>query len=97
MQEFKNSSYETYYPDGEAEFDLECRVRIDEEMIVISYDGEDEVVTYRGHSIGPGHYKLQGDGFDGSASLHRVPGADILEGSWLEGSYRGMWRIKLLR
>ena len=95
MQEFRNSKYESYYPDQAATFDDECRIRIDDDMVVVEYDNDDGVTTYRGHSVGQGHYVLKGVGFDASASLHRAPGSQVLEGSWAEEGYKGMWRITL--
>jgi hypothetical protein len=33
----------------------------------------------------------------GIATLHKIPNEDILEGSWVERGYAGMWRIRLGR
>lgn len=41
-----------------------------------------------------GHYRLTGV-FGGSATLHIAPGSSLLEGSWEENGYEGMWRIYL--
>lgn len=70
-------------------------VRIDENDIVVSYKDDDGHVVYRGVNNGDGHYELAAPERDGHATLHQLPGSDILEGFWIEGGERGMWAIFL--
>jgi hypothetical protein len=97
MDVFKQSFMDTYssgHSEG-VEYDWPCSVRIDEEMIVVEYSDDQDIVVYRGSSSGPGHYRLQKDGGRGDATLHRFPGGKILEGFWIEDVQQGMWRIRL--
>jgi hypothetical protein len=97
MEIFKKSFMDTYssgHSEG-VEYDWECSVRIDEEMIVVEYSDDQGIVVYRGSSSGQGHYRLQKDGGRGDATLHRFPGGKILEGFWIEDVQQGMWRIRL--
>ncbi len=96
MEVFK-ARMATYYAGKEADTDWPCEVRIDEEMIVLKYEGEHGRITYRGHSVGAGHYRLQADGFNGKGTLHRFPGALVLEGHWAEEGNRGMWQIEFVK
>lgn len=84
------------YHAGGVDFDWPCKVRIDDEMIVIEYMHDNELCTYRGHSTGAGHYRLQAVGFRGDGTLHRFSGAPILEGFWVEEAQQGMWRVRLV-
>lgn len=94
MEIFKRSFMTTYYADG-VDFDWPCSVRIDEDLIVVEYAGEQGPVIYRGSSLGAGHYKMRKDGGGGEATLHRFPGGEILEGFWIEDVQDGMWKIRL--
>jgi hypothetical protein len=92
-----NARMDTYYASAfEVDTDWPCEVCIDEEMIVLKYDGEHGRLTYRGHSDGAGHYHLQADGFQGKGTLHRFPGGRTLEGYWCEEGKRGMWFISFV-
>lgn len=95
MEVFDGARMDVYHSEG-VDFDWPCKVRIDEEMIVIEYMHDTERCIYRGHSSGSGHYRLQADGFRGDGTLHRFPGGSILEGFWIEEVQQGMWRIRLV-
>ena len=81
-----------YSDDGEESYP--CVVKITDDEILVEYDDEG-LVQYRGSNDGQGHFLLAAPDVEGRASLHRFPDANILEGSWVEGGYRGMWRIEL--
>lgn len=83
-----------YYSDEPASEDFPCVVKIDDNQILIEYE-DDGIVQYCGSNSSDGHLELHAPEVEGKASLHRFPGSSIVEGSWVEGSYRGMWRIKL--
>lgn len=83
-----------YYSEESGTEDYPCVVKIDESEILVEYD-DDGIRQYRGKNRGDGHFELHAPDIQGKASLHMFPGSSILEGSWVEGSYRGMWRIKL--
>ena len=83
-----------FYSDEPAAEDYPCVVKIDDNEIVIEYE-DDGIVQYRGSNRGDGHFELHATGVEGKASLHMFPGSSIIEGSWIEDGYRGMWRIKL--
>jgi hypothetical protein len=90
---WKNSTGTSYRADGKV-FDFECEVRIDTPRIVVSYEDE-RPTTYEGEEKSPGHFKLECPSKKGRATLHQMPGDDILEGYWIEDGYEGMWRIQL--
>jgi hypothetical protein len=95
MEVFKNAQMDVYHAGG-IEFDWPCTVRIDDEMLVLEYmHNNNELCTYRGHSVGVGHFRLKADGFRGDATLHRFAASTILEGFWIEEAQQGMWRIRL--
>ncbi|MDI3370419.1 hypothetical protein QLG14_14365 [Pseudomonas sp. V104_10] len=95
MEVFQKALMDTYHAGG-IEFDWPCQVRIDEDMLVIEYLYNNELCTYRGHSIGNGHYRLNAVGFRGEGTLHRFAGGLFLEGFWVEEAEQGMWRIRLV-
>lgn len=84
-----------YYTTEPASEDYPCVVRIDDQGILVEYQDNGEIRQYRGPDRGNGHFELEAIDINGRASLHMFPGSVILEGSWIEASYRGMWRIKL--
>ena len=86
-----------YYSSELASEDYPCVVRLDENRILVEYLDSNGIRQYAGRDYGNGHFQLEGVGFPGKASLHMFPESVILEGSWVEGSYRGMWRIWLER
>lgn len=81
-----------YYSNDPAEVDFPCVVKIDENEILVEYE-DDGTVQYRGRNKGTGHFELLSPDVGGKASLHMFPSSSILEGSWIEGSERGMWKI----
>ncbi len=85
----------TAYLDGtEADVNQSCKVRIDEEVIEVSYD-DDGAVVYMGKNDNTGHFKLECSNNAGKASLHMFKNDVILEGYWTEEGDEGFWRIKL--
>ncbi len=93
MHIWNNSKMSTLYYD-DASDSLPCVVKITDDEILVEYD-DDGLVQYRGPNDGSGHFVLTSEKVDGRASLHRFPDSKFLEGSWIEGVYRGMWRIEL--
>lgn len=86
---------ETFFPE-EGASDCDCEVRIDGNTLIVSYIDDGEHVVYRGDAITPGHFELTANN-GGRATLHQLyPDDEWLEGSWIEGGARGMWRIQLL-
>ena len=83
-----------YCSEDGAEENYPCVVKITDDEILVEYDDEG-LVQYRGSNDAGGHFLLAAPDVEGRASLHRFPDADILEGSWVEAGYRGMWRIEL--
>lgn len=92
---WSNSTMDTFYYDGEADISSACEVRIDDKGIVVSYEGDEGPVIYRGQAKGAGHFELRSTDVDGRATLHMFEGGKFLEGFWVEDGYEGMWRIKL--
>lgn len=92
---WKKCTMDTFYYDGEADTDSDCEVRIDGNEIVISYDGGEGPVVYKGQAKGTGHYELRSVGVEGRATLHMFEGGKFLEGFWIEDGTEGMWRITL--
>jgi hypothetical protein len=72
-----------------------CQVEIRGSKIVVSYEQHDGLVVYEGEEIAPGHFELACARKSGRATLHRVPGGNLLEGHWVQGRDQGMWRIQL--
>jgi hypothetical protein len=72
-----------------------CQVRIDGAKIVVSYEQHDGPTVYEGEEIAPGHFKLTCARKSCRATLHRLPGENLLEGHWMAGQDQGMWRIQL--
>jgi hypothetical protein len=85
----------SFYYSGEAVCEnYPCVVKIDENEILVEYE-DAGIQQYRGKNRGDGHFELLSPELGGKASLHMFPGDTLLEGSWVESSYRGMWRIEL--
>lgn len=91
---WKTSSMTILFYSKDPSENYPCEVKIDGNRILVEYD-DDGVVQYEGVSNGEGHFELNGSGFNGRASLHMFPGSLVLEGSWAEEGYRGMWKINL--
>jgi len=95
MSIWPNSKMSTlYYSNESSSEDYPCIVEINENSIKVKYDA-DEFVEYQGENHGDGHFQLKAPSIDGEATLHMSKDSEVLEGSWVEGSYRGMWRIAL--
>lgn len=95
MEIYNRCSVNILYFDDEPACDDECIVRVSEGTIEVAYDDDEGPVCYRGRNAGDGHFQLAAPERDGKATLHQLPGAQILEGYWEEGGNRGMWRIFL--
>ncbi len=95
MTIFKNSQMDILHYDEGSYEGLPCQVRLSNGEIVIDYLEDNTRVIYRGIDDGSGHYQLDSPEINGRATLHRFPNSEILEGSWIEGGYRGMWKIHL--
>ena len=85
-----------FYSDEDATEDFPCAVKITETEILVEYEDEG-FKQYRGRNDGSGHFELRAPEIKGHASLHMFPNSTILEGSWTEGTYRGMWKIRLAK
>lgn len=97
MQVWSKCTAEVLYYDAEPAVTNEegYIVRLSDETIEVAYDDDDGPVCYRGKNKGDGHFSLSAPEREGKASLHRFPDSNFLEGYWLEGGVRGMWRISL--
>ena len=91
---YKNSVvYTVFYDKTDAE-ETGCTVKFDGDSIRVEYRWDEVVYVYEGKDIGNGHYELSMK--ENRATLHRTtPESKILEGSWKEDGYYGMWRILL--
>ena len=90
------ATFDVYYPNKIRETGIPCKVRIDGNTIVISYEDDKGPVVYTGEETGEGHFKLQADGRNCRASLHRfADDPEVFEGWWQEDRYEGMWRLTL--
>ena len=82
-----------YYSKDRADEDWACVVKLTPDEILVEYEDEG-TQQYVGKNDGTGHFELHSSN-GGRATLHMFPGSKILEGSWTEGEWRGMWRIEL--
>ena len=97
MAIWKNCTCDIYYQDeGAALRDPGYEVRIDGDELVISYEGDQGWINYKGKDQGGGHYALTADVVNGRALVHRAPDAEIVEGCWDEDGCFGMWRFYLI-
>ena len=95
---FKDSKLSIFYEDRPADLDIACIVVMNDRRLELKYDQEDgSFWSWKGDSGGDGHFVLVANQQRhlGRATLHRLPESRYLEGYWLEGSYKGMWRVKL--
>lgn len=83
-----------YFTEVESTENDDCVVKIENGSILVEYE-DDGIVQYVGKEIGDGHFSLVCPEKSGKASLHMFPESEILEGSWTEDGWRGMWKIKL--
>lgn len=85
-----------YYDSDDADENHPCVVKLTADEIIVEYREDTlKLIQYRGVNDGSGHFELRADAIDGRGTLHIFPGASLLEGSWIEGNVRGMWRIQL--
>jgi len=74
---------------------LGCRVAIDDQSIIVSYERQGRAVVYQGDTYGSGNFILTCPERGGKASLHIVRDGEILEGYWVETGEKGYWKISL--
>ena len=74
---------------------VECRVAIDDQSIVVSFELDGRAVVYQGENVGTGNFVLACPETAGKASLHVVRDGEVLEGYWIVSGEKGYWRIKL--
>ena len=87
-----------FYDDTPAYEHDACEVRIDDNLIVVSYEDDAYgTVVYEGKDKGAGHFVLECTPLAGKATLHQIPGSRVLEGYWIEEGARGFWKILLPR
>jgi hypothetical protein len=84
-----------FFDDTPAYENIRCIVRIEENIIEVSYDNDDVNVIYKGKNDGCGHFELTCPEKDGHATLHMFKNGYFLDGYWVEGGYKGFWRIEL--
>ena len=97
MQIWKNCTADILYYDETAASlnDEGYIVRLSDDHIEVAYDDDEGAVCYRGKNNGDGHFNLTAPERNGRTTLHFFPGSHFMEGYWLEGDVRGMWRIHL--
>ncbi|MCX5846688.1 MAG: hypothetical protein NTW12_10110 [Deltaproteobacteria bacterium] len=84
-----------FYDETPADEGEECEIRINGNVIVLSYKDDNGVVIYEGKDKGHGHFVLKCPERQARATLHRIPNSKFLEGYWIEEGERGFWRITL--
>jgi hypothetical protein len=94
MTVYKNAKCDTYCSEG-VEQHVPLEVKIENGSIAVSYKEDGILVVYEGRENEPGHFELERRGISSKATLHRFHDDDVLEGSWREDRYEGMWRIEL--
>jgi hypothetical protein len=95
MTQYKNATIDTYEGDG-LSTGHRCEVVIWDGSISVTWRENNQYTTYKGQEVAPGHFKLSALSVRGSATLHRFPiDDDVLEGTWHQEGYEGMWRIHL--
>lgn len=93
---FGNSKMDLlYYDDTSADEKIDCKVTIQHQQIRLSYEWGGEFITYLGTEVEPGHFELQSSAVNGRGTLHRRTNSKFLDGFWVEGGIRGMWRVTL--
>lgn len=93
MSNWKQSELAAYHRETRGK----CQVQIEGTKIRVSYEGHDRLVVYEGKEVASGHFELTCTRKQGRATLHQIPGEDLLEGHWTQGQDQGMWRIHLKR
>ncbi len=84
-----------FYDETSAYEGQKCEIRINGGEIAVSYEDEDDLAVYKGKDEGHGHFELERPEKGGKATLHQMPNSKSLEGYWVEGGYKGFWRIIL--
>ena len=98
MTLWKNCRADIYYFNDKPDLnDPGYEVRITDDEMVVSYEGDTGWVNYQGKDMGGGHFALSCTEVDGRSLLHRAPESEIVEGNWVENGCHGMWRIYLLK
>ena len=77
MSTWKHSLLASYY----REIKGECQVRIDGKKIVVSYEQHDGPTVYEGEEVASGHFRLTCARKGGRATLHQMPGENLIESS----------------
>lgn len=93
MTIWNESRITSIYYDDRVASQYPCVVRITGSEILVEY--ESGTVQYVGKDASNGHFELTAKGFAGRATLHMFPNSKKLEGSWVEGTDMGMWKIDL--
>lgn len=93
MPIYKDSTM-IYYANGDR-LEIPCDVRIDRDIIVVSYQIDQGHAVYQGLESSPGHFELREPTLKGRGTLHRLPEDMSLCGWWFEGGSNGGWRIDL--
>lgn len=92
---WNDSAYDTfYYGNAPVSADNPCRVHIHGDKLILSYEQDRAVVSYSGAEYEPGHYRLTCVEPRAHATLHRED-ENTLVGTWVEGSRKGLWLVKL--
>lgn len=100
------ASMDWFANDGHCDLRVPCFVDFDDTKIKVVYRIDGEEQSYSGEDVtGHGHYSLRHDQGVGHGSLFGVlpkdsPGCTDavplkLEGSFVEGGYPGMWRVRI--
>jgi len=97
METWKDARFDAFYYDAKADTDEPCEVILNDSELTVSYWDEDinGYAIYKGKEVASGHFELTAPMVNGRATLHRLPEALLLVGSWEENGERGMWRITL--
>lgn len=97
MSKWSESRFDTFYYDAKADPNELCEVILNDGELTVSYYDEDieGYAVYKGRESSPGHFELAAPMVNGRATLHRLPDADLMVGSWEEDGMRGMWQIRL--
>ncbi len=97
METWKDARFDAFYYDAKADTDEPCEIILNDGELTISYWDEDIAgyAIYKGKEVAPGHFELAAPMVNGRATLHRLPDALLLVGSWEEDGERGMWRVEL--
>lgn len=85
-----------FYFDEYQALTLDCIIVIGSGEVELKYDDLDGFVSWKGREVSPGHYIVHANRKGARGTLHRTDVNSIyLEGYWVEGGEKGMWRINL--